>query len=72
VHGISGCDRFPMSFDQLEGPLYVSQRHGENCPAHLSLADAFAAATAITMDASLVTGDPEFRSVANLVEIQWL
>jgi predicted nucleic acid-binding protein len=38
----------------------------------LSLADAFAAATAMILDAALVTGDPDFRLVADLVEIRWI
>ena len=38
----------------------------------LSLADAFAAATAMVLDAAVVTGDPEFRAVADLVEIRWI
>lgn len=38
----------------------------------LSLADAFAAATAVTLDATVVTGDREFESVADLVEIHWI
>lgn len=38
----------------------------------LSLADAFAAATAMTMDAAVVTGDPEFEAIAHLVEIIWI
>jgi ribonuclease VapC len=35
-------------------------------------ADAFALATAIREEAVLVTGDPEFRSVGDLVEIRWI
>jgi predicted nucleic acid-binding protein len=38
----------------------------------LSLADALAAATAMTLDAAIITGDPEFRAVADLVEIRWI
>jgi len=38
----------------------------------LSLADAFAAATAMILDAAIITGDPEFRAVADLVEIRWI
>jgi ribonuclease VapC len=38
----------------------------------VSYADAFAVATAIRANATLVTGDPEFRSVSHLVEIQWV
>jgi len=38
----------------------------------LSYADAFAAATAIDLDAVLLTGDDEFKSVEDKVEIEWL
>ena len=38
----------------------------------LSYADAFAAALARRLDAVLITGDPEFRSVESLVRIEWL
>ena len=38
----------------------------------VSYADAFAVATAIREGARLVTGDPELRSVAHLVEILWI
>jgi ribonuclease VapC len=35
-------------------------------------ADAFAVATAIKYDATLVTGDPDFKKVEHLIEIEWL
>jgi predicted nucleic acid-binding protein len=38
----------------------------------VSYADAFAAATARRLDAVLVTGDPEFRSLSGSVKIHWL
>jgi len=38
----------------------------------LSYADAFAVATAIREQARLVTGDPELRRVAHLIEIHWI
>lgn len=38
----------------------------------ISWADAFAAALAQKLSATLVTGDPEFRKVEALVEIEWL
>jgi len=38
----------------------------------LSYADAFAIATAIREDATIITGDPEFRQVENVVSIEWL
>ncbi len=41
-------------------------------PGGLSLADCYAAALAQRLDATLVTGDPEFKRVANVVDIEWL
>ncbi len=38
----------------------------------LSYADAFATALAQDLNAVLITGDPEFRSVESLVRVEWL
>jgi uncharacterized protein len=38
----------------------------------LSYADCFAAAQAIRSEASILTGDPEFKAVEALVAIEWL
>lgn len=38
----------------------------------ISYADAFAAATALQEGASVVTGDPDFKHVENIVKIEWL
>ncbi|MFC1857182.1 type II toxin-antitoxin system VapC family toxin [Thermodesulfobacteriota bacterium] len=38
----------------------------------ISYADCFAAATALKVDASIITGDPEFRKVDHLVRIDWI
>ncbi|MBI1999680.1 MAG: type II toxin-antitoxin system VapC family toxin [candidate division NC10 bacterium] len=38
----------------------------------ISYADAFVVATAVRMNAAIVTGDPEFQSVPHLVTIVWL
>ena len=38
----------------------------------VSYADAFAAATALIEDAAVVTGDPEFARLRNIVEIDWM
>ena len=38
----------------------------------LSFADCFAVSTAQRENAIILTGDPEFKSVENLVEIDWL
>lgn len=38
----------------------------------ISYADAFVVATAVRMNAAIVTGDPEFRAVPHLVKIHWI
>lgn len=38
----------------------------------ISYADCFALACALEHSASLVTGDPEFKTVAHLVDIKWI
>ncbi len=38
----------------------------------IAQADAFALATAVRENARIVTGDPEFKSVNHLVNIEWL
>ncbi|RMG00122.1 MAG: type II toxin-antitoxin system VapC family toxin, partial [Nitrospirae bacterium] len=38
----------------------------------ISFADCFALATAITNDAKIITGDPEFSKVEHLVEVVWI
>jgi predicted nucleic acid-binding protein len=38
----------------------------------LSFADCFAIATAIAQEAIVITGDPEFKKVGRLIEIDWV
>ncbi len=38
----------------------------------ISYADCFAVATVLKEDASLVTGDPEFKKIEKIVKIDWL
>ena len=38
----------------------------------LSFADCFATATAIKEKACIVTGDPEFKKVQNIINIEWI
>ncbi len=38
----------------------------------LSYADAFAVATAIDKNATVITGDPEIRKVQNIIKILWI
>ncbi len=38
----------------------------------MSLADCFAVATALQHNAAILTGDPEFKSVQDIVQIEWM
>lgn len=38
----------------------------------LSYADAFVVAAALKFNATIVTGDPEFENLAELVQVEWL
>jgi len=38
----------------------------------ISYADCFAVATALKVEASIITGDPEFKKVERLVKIDWI
>jgi ribonuclease VapC len=38
----------------------------------ISYADSFAAATAMRYDATILTGDPEFKKLGKMVSVQWL
>jgi predicted nucleic acid-binding protein len=38
----------------------------------ISYADCFAAATALRYEASILTGDPEFKKIESLVLVEWL
>jgi ribonuclease VapC len=76
--GREGVRRFLASLDQVSitiveviwerilAAAHVKARHP------LSYADAFAVALAQEYGATLLTGDPEFRSVEGAVRIEWL
>lgn len=54
------------SFDLVIEASRIKAQHS------ISYADCFAVATAVQEKAAIVTGDPEFKKVQGLVEIEWL
>ena len=68
---IAATDQLPITVIAAERGLTFAAAH---IKAHhrLSYADAFAVALAQQTQATLVTGDPEFRGVEHLVTIEWL
>jgi len=59
-------DLFPVDLALVRAAAEIKSDHA------LSYADAFCAATAQRLDATVLTGDPEFKSVEPLVKIRWL
>ena len=68
---IAAVDQLPITVVEADRRLTFAAAHVK---AHhrLSYADAFAVALAQQTQATLVTGDPEFRAVEHLVAIDWL
>ena len=68
---IATIDQWPVSIIEADRKLTMVAAHVK---AHYSIsyADAFAVALAQSRQATLLTGDPEFRKVENLVAIDWL
>jgi ribonuclease VapC len=68
---IAAMDQLPMSVVDADRKLTLS---AARVKAHhgISYADAFAVALAQARQATVLTGDPEFRKVEALVAIDWL
>jgi uncharacterized protein len=59
-------ERAPASWETILSAAAVKARYA------LSYADCFTVATALKYKATVVTGDPEFKKVEHLVEIDWI
>ncbi len=76
--GLSAAQQVVAAIDRLPVELVPATRAIVFAAAHvkarfpLSYADAFAVAVAHERHATVVTGDPEFASVAGIVRIDWL
>jgi uncharacterized protein len=57
---------FPVDQPLVRAAAEIKSEHA------LSYADAFCAATAQRVDATVLTSDPEFESVESLIKIRWL
>ncbi|MCC6298360.1 MAG: type II toxin-antitoxin system VapC family toxin [Anaerolineales bacterium] len=62
---------FPITFyDATEARIFAAARMKAEYP--ISYADSFAASLALELNASLVTGDPEFKTIKEELSIFWL
>ena len=57
---------FPVDQALVRAAAEIKSEHA------LSYADAFCVATAQRVNATVLTGDPEFKSVEKLIKIRWL
>ena len=56
----------PVSRSTVLAAAHIKARHA------ISYADAFAATVAQEYNGVVVTGDPEFKSVADIIDVEWL
>jgi predicted nucleic acid-binding protein len=77
-HGLPGTQRILSLIEDLPVEVVGVDRQAALAAAHIkahhamSLADAFVAALALAEGGTILTGDPEFRSVEQLVPMEWL
>jgi predicted nucleic acid-binding protein len=64
-------EQLPIELFPVDQPLVRAAAELKSEHA-VSYADAFCIATAQRLDATVLTGDPEFKSVEHLVKIRWL
>ena len=76
--GLPAAQKVVALVDQLPVRIVDADRGQTFAAAHikahhaLSYADAFAVALARELEATVVTGDPEFRKVERLINVRWL
>jgi ribonuclease VapC len=70
-YAIAELDRIGLERVDIDWPM-VMQAASYKSRYKISYADAFAAALAKQRNAELVTGDPEFRTLASEISIHWL
>jgi len=63
--------RLPITFISPDGDL-IWRASEIKAEYPISFADCFAAATARRYEAGILTGDPEFKKIASLVQVDWL
>lgn len=64
-------EQLPLQTVDADQPLTLRAARIKACH-RVSYADAFAVALAQELDATVVTGDPEFRTVEEVVRVRWL
>lgn len=76
--GLQAAQRVIAAIDQLPVRVMEADRTRTFAAAHvkahhaLAYADAFAIALALEVDGEVVTGDPEFAAVGDLVSVRWV
>ena len=73
IRTLAAIDQLPLHIEPVSRTLMLAAAHLKASNA-ISYADAFAAATAQEFDCVLLTGDPEFRTLARagFIKVEWL
>jgi predicted nucleic acid-binding protein len=68
---LSIIDQLPVEI--IDADRYLTIRAARLKSSHsIAYADCFATALAIVKDAAVITGDPEFKKLGELVAVEWL
>lgn len=68
---LAAIQQLPVQILEVDQRLVLAAAHIK-ANYSLSYADAFVVATAQLLEGAVLTGDPEFRSVEGLVNVEWL
>ena len=68
---VKAINQLPIALVEADQSLALAAAHIK-ATRRLSCADAFAVALAQEKKAPILTGDPEFKAVESLVQIEWL
>jgi predicted nucleic acid-binding protein len=68
---LSAIQSLPVEVVEVDLQVVLAAAHVK-AQHPISLADAFVVALALAQDGTILTGDPEFRSVEGVVPIEWL
>ena len=68
---LAAIDQWPVEILPIERETVLEAAHFK-AQYPLAYADAFALAAAQSLDGIVVTGDPEFKAVEDLVQVEWL
>lgn len=68
---LAAVDQFPIEIVEVDRPLALSAARLK-AGTGVGYADCFVGALAQRLDGTILTGDPDFRQIADVVPVEWL